>query len=143
MEKQTLKKQFHDNFIAIVSLAVAIITLCYITWREEVSERNHNVRIAGFEILLHLGELQIVTNHAFYDHDRIHGNPYLGWGHIALISDLSELLPPPVPETIAKLVTVWGEDWQKIKTDEEAVSAISDEIDASRKSVLGTIRYLR
>ena len=92
---------------------------------------------------MHLGELQIIVNHELYQKDSALANPYLGWGQISLISDLSQLLPTPVPETVQKLVTVWGNNWQKIKTDEEAATLVSDQIDSSRKEVLESIRYLR
>lgn len=143
MEKQTIRRQIKNNLVAIISLVVAITALLYTAWREETTEKNRTLRVAGFEVLKNLGELQIVVNHTYYQQDGAPGNPFVGWGHVALISDLSELLPPPVPETIEKLINLWSQDWKKIKTDEKAASRISDEIDHSRKEVLESIRYLK
>src|SRR5260221_9920468 len=141
--RHTIKQQLKDNMVAIISLVIAIIALSYTAWREETTEKNRTFRVAGFEVLKNLGELQIVVNHAYYMRESALANPYLGWGHIALVSDLSQLLPKPVPTTVAKLVKVWGENWDKLNRDEEAVTAVSAEIDASRAEVLESIRYLK
>jgi hypothetical protein len=143
MEIRRIRDQLKNNFVAIISLIIALIALCYTTWREEVTEKNRNIRTAGFEVLKNLGELQIVVNHIYYQHDNMLANPYLGWGYISLISDLSNFLPPPVPDTVKKLVEAWSVNWKKIKTDEEAVTQISQEIDDSREAVVDTIRKLR
>lgn len=140
---ETIKHQFKDNFIAIVSLTIAIIALSYTTWREELTEKNRTLRLASFEILKNLGELQIVVNQSFYQSNSTLAIPFLGWGNIALISDMSELLPPPIPEATVELVKIWGKDWNKIKSEEESVARISNEIDKTRQVVLKTIKTLR
>ena len=143
MTRNTIKMQLKNNFVAIISLTVAIIALLYTAWREETTERNRTTRTAGFEVLMRLGELQIIVNHVYYQKDNVLANPYLGWGQISLISDLSQLLPQPVPETVKKLLIVWSNNWKKISTDEKATTLVSDQIDTSRKEVLESIRYLR
>jgi hypothetical protein len=143
IRSQTIRSQIKNNFVAIVSLVVAFIALTHDAWRNELTEKNRNIRMAGFELLKNLGELQIIVNHAYYSPDSTLGNPYLGWGHVLLISDLSELLPSNVTKTVGKLTKVWGENWEKIKKDETAVSNISTAIDDSRKEVLQTIRQLK
>lgn len=139
----TIISQIRNHFVAILSLMIAIFALVYTTWREELTEKNRNLRTAGFEVLKNLGELQIVVNLNHYLPENQQSNPYLGWGYIALAADLSQLLPPPVPETVNKLVKVWGENWTNIKTNEEAANLISSEIDASRIAVLKSIQSLR
>jgi hypothetical protein len=143
MEKTTIRNQLRENFIAIVSLVIAIIALVYSAWREETTEKHRNIRTAGFEVLMNLGELQIVVNHVYYKPDDTLANPYVGWGYLALASDLSNLLPSPVPEMVAKLVNVWGENWENIHSNEEAINKISNEIDNSRKEVLQVLRHLK
>lgn len=135
--------QLKDHAIAIISLVIAIIALLYTSWREELTEKNRTLRLAGFEVLKNLGELQIVVNLNYYLPENMQTNPYLGWGHIALIDDLSQLLPQPVPETADKLVKTWRENWEEIKTSEAAVHAISNEIDTSRNVVLKSIQSLK
>lgn len=140
---QTFRQQLKANAVAIISLVVAIIALLYNTWREENTERNRNYRLAAFEVLKNLGELQQVVNASYYQHNNQEGNPMLGWGHIALIGDLSQLLPPPVPEKANNLVQTWQSDWMKIKTDEASVDRITEGIDQSREVVLRVMSQLK
>lgn len=135
-------KQIKDNSIALLSLLIAIIALLYTTWREEITERNRSYRVASFEVLKNLGQLQIIANHARYQPESSIGNPIQGWGHVAMIGDMGELLPPPIPEKTKEVVNVWGEESQNLKTD-EGINKVSEKIDAARQSVLETIRQLR
>ncbi len=142
MALQTILQQIRGNLIAIISLVIAITALSYTAWREEVTEKNRNNRQAGFEVLKNLGELQIIINYGHYQPDSSLGNPILGWGHIALISDLGQILPPPIPEKTKSLVNVWGEDWQKFKTDDAAADRITSQVDAARIAVVNMLKNL-
>jgi hypothetical protein len=135
-------KKLKNDFLSFVTLAAIITTFIVTTWRSEVSEKNQNLRMAGFEILKNLGQLQIVVNYAYYQPDNMRGNPYLGWGYIALVSDLSQLMPHPVLETIQKLVIVWEEEANNLKTRKESVEQVSLQIDNSREQVLKSIHSL-
>jgi hypothetical protein len=139
---QSFITQIKDNLLSIIGLLIAIIALLHSSWRSEATERNFNQRAAGFELLKNLGELQVAVNYAYYESNDSLGNPMMGWGRIALISDLSQLLPQPVPDKASKLVAVWKENWSKLKTDEDSVSQISEEITASRLAVLETLKHL-
>jgi hypothetical protein len=134
----TIKEQLQKDVVALISLTVAVIALLYTGWREETSEKHRNIRVAGFEVLKNLGELQVVVNETYYEK----GSAFLGWGHIALISDLSQLLPKPVPDEIKKLIDVWGQDWGQLKENESAVNQVTDRINQSREVVLKTIKRL-
>lgn len=142
MSVESMGEQVKNHFIAILSLLIAVVALTYSTWREEVTERNRNTRLASFEVLKNLGELQIIVNYAHYQPDNSMGNPILGWGHIALIGDMGQLLPPPVPEKTQALVKAWGENWENLK-DQETTEKISQDIDSSREAVLNVIKSLR
>lgn len=137
----TIWKQFKDNFVAFLSLLIAVIALLYTGWRETETEKNRNYRLASIEVLKNLGELQIVVNNAYYAKSMT--DPFLGWGHIALINDLSQLLPPPIPEQNQKLMEAWNNQWKDLKTDEQAVQSISTEIDHSRDAVLDLMKKLK
>lgn len=143
MEKKTLRQQLKTHSVAIISLFVAIAALLYTGWREETTERNRTLRTAGFEVLKNLGQLQIVVNNAYYNKDTSKGNIFLGWGYIALIGDISQLLPEPVPTQCAKLVHEWAEDVEMLQSDEKAVDSITTEIDNCRSEVLHSIKTLR
>lgn len=143
MKQQSILGQLQAHAIAIISLIVAITALTYTTWREEQTEKNRNIRLAAFEVLKNLGELQIVVNYAHYESENSMGNPVLGWGHIALIGDLSELLPLPIPEASKKLVATWSKTWSTLKTNEENTLLISNEIDKVRTDTLSILQKLR
>lgn len=139
---QSILQQIRDNVVAIISLIVAISALGYTTWREEHTEKNRNIRAAAFEVLMHLGELQMVVNTKHYDPQNPSGNPLIGWGHIALIDDLSQILPAPAPKTADELVNVWKENWKQINENEDSADKISDSIDKTREVVLKILKEL-
>ncbi len=144
MSKNSLGTQIHNNIIAIISLTVAISALSYNTWRNEKTEKNRNIRPAAFEVLKELGQLQLVVNNAHYIIGHSESiNPILGWGHISLISDLGQILPPPIPAKVDELFRVWGDNWQKIRTDEASVDRITHEIDDSRTIILNQLKRLK
>lgn len=138
----TFEKQMAQHSVAIISLAIALIALFYTAWRNETTERNYNIRAASFEVLVNLGQLQIIVNHMHYDPENPLANPVLGWGHIALISDLSELLPEPVPSAARKLAEKWGKDWNKLKDNEDLTRDVSQAIDETRASILKILKDL-
>ena len=60
-ESTNLMDQLRRNRVALISLAVAIISLSYNTWRNEASEANRTQRLVSIEILLKLADLQQVV----------------------------------------------------------------------------------
>ena len=56
-----------QHSVALISLAIALSSLAYNTWRNEQTEANRNVRTAGIELLLKLGELDRVVFFSHYD----------------------------------------------------------------------------
>lgn len=142
MSQQSLTSQIKKNAIALISLVIALTALCYNTWREEVTEKNRNIRQASFEVLKSLGQLQLTINLAKYDPKNSLGNPLISWGYISVIGDMSRIIPPPVPETVDRLLAVWHSDWENISSDEESLDRVTKEIDESRKAVLKKISQL-
>ena len=144
MLKSSIRMQIHDNLVAIISLIIAIVALSYNTWRNERTEANRNIRPAAFEILNQLGQLQLVVNNTRYlpgSSDSM--NPILGWGHVSYISDLSQLLPKPIPAEINKLVIVWGDNWQRIRKNEASADKVAQVIDSSRSMILSKLKELK
>ncbi len=140
MKKATIKSQLEQHFVAILSLLIAVVALGYTTWREEVTEKNRNTRQAAFIVLKNLGELQVIVNETIYEPNK---SAFLGWGHVAMISDLGSLLPSPIPQKTQELAATWGTNWQKLKTDEAAQDATSAQIDACRTATLEILHQLR
>ncbi|HYM35688.1 MAG TPA: hypothetical protein VET48_09855 [Steroidobacteraceae bacterium] len=135
-------QQLRVNVVALISLVVAVAALGYNTWRNEHTESNRNIRVAAFEVLKQLGELQVVVNSSLYAKDSNRSDPLAGWGRVALIKDLSELLPAPAPERADELHRVWQAEWHDIANNEKGADRISAEIDRSRETIREILRNL-
>lgn len=143
MGKQTLQKQISHHAVAIISLFIAVLALCYTAWREETTERNRTTRLAAFEMIKNLGELQLVVNSIHYELNSSRGDVILGWGNLTLISDLSHFMPNPVPKTVDGLLETWKANKDTLKTDEASVQQVSGEIDRSREAIIKVLESLR
>lgn len=143
MTTKTIYTQFKENVLAIMALIVASTALGYNTWRNEKTEANRTTRVAAFEVLKDLGELQVIVNYSFYKVDNPKQDPMLGWGYIALIGDLSETLPSPVHEQVNKLVEVWKNNWSSLTSNEESADKITEQINNTRAAVRDQLRQLK
>ena len=139
----TIGQQIQRNLLAIISLAVAISALSYNTWRNETTEVNRNIRLASFEILVQLGKLQIITDHAHYGKDIDMGNPITGWGHVTMVEDLSFLMPEPLPEMATNLKQVWQTNWEGLGKDQTSAVKITEEITTMRKTVKAQLKTIK
>lgn len=129
--------QLKRNTVALVSIIIAISSLSYNTWRNEKTEENRNQRLASFEVLLKLNELQQVIFHSHYDKDSSDkGNPRTGWAHVLTVRDLSRILQPPLPAAADELLRVWGENWEGLDEKKMNVDLIMGEIDNVRSKTL-------
>jgi len=129
--------QIKRNTVALVSIIIAVSSLSYNTWRNEKTEDNRNQRLASFEVLLKLNELQQVVFHSHYDNDNLDkGNPRTGWTYVLTVRDLSRLLHQPLPEASNKLLEVWSENWQGLDEKQENADLIIGEIDNIRNETL-------
>lgn len=142
-EKKTFFLQLKENEVGIISLIVAIVALFTSLWLYEKSETNRNIRIASFEVLMQLGQLQQVVNTIHYQKENSFDTLSLGWGHVALIGDLSSLIPTPVPESTQKLIVAWKQNLDSIRDNEDSAAKISEEIDSTRKEILHVLATLR
>jgi len=104
----TIREQLRANAVAITSLAVALTSFSYTTWRNERTEHNRTVRQASFQLLTALGEMQQVVFHAHYDHDLARGNPRTGWVYVQTIADFSSAMPEPVPRSCSATGAITG-----------------------------------
>lgn len=134
--------QLRQHMVALISLCVAMFSVFYAGWRDNRIEEHRNIRVAGFEVLKNLGELQMVVDYAHYQKDRQLGNPITGWGRVLLIRDLSQVMPGPAPQSADKVFQIWQMEWENVSDSEESVKRVSDEISAARKTVLEVLRKL-
>ena len=138
----SLAKQLRENAVALTSLTLVVIGLAYNTWRNEQTEFNDNIRAAGFEILITLGELERVVFHNHYDRDEERGSPRAGWAYVLTIRDMGQLSLEGAKRESEKLFEVWQDNWEGLGTDDGALQAISDQVDALRAAVLAELAGL-
>ena len=138
----TFKKQIRDHSVALISLAIALSSLAYNTWRNERTEANRNIRTAGIELLLKLGELDKVVFFSHYDKDNDRGNPRSGWAYVLTIRDLAALTSEPAISSSVELFATWNERWPNLGTDDESANLISARIDQLRDDVREVIAEL-
>jgi hypothetical protein len=137
-----LLQQLRNNQVAIISLLVALLALGYNTWRNELTEHNRNIRSAGFEMLLHIAELQQITYLAHYDKDDIGGNPRKGWTEVLVLQDLAHLLPVNTQSATEALAVSWSQNWEALGTDDDAVASVEQQLDGLRRTILEALSKL-
>lgn len=139
------------NSIAFISLFLAFSSLAYNTWRNEKTEANRNVRAAGIELLLKLGELDKVLFFIQYEPDQSRGSPREGWAYVLTIKDLGELTLAESERATKTLVAAWTANWEKLGPQENveeeqralvAAESISASIENTRKTILDTMANL-
>ena len=135
--------QIRRNLVALVSLAVAITSLGYNSWRNEASESNRTQRNVAIEVLMQLGDLQEVTWTHHYDKDfEGKGNLRSGWTLVLVIRDISQILGGEVPESANELHLVWDKNSGRLDESPEAMNAIIDAIEAVRGDTLKMLQQL-
>jgi hypothetical protein len=135
-------EQLRRNAVALISLVVAISSLSYNTWRNEATEDNRNQRVAAFEILLKLGELQQVVFHVHYDKDFDRGNPRIGWAYMLTINDLAQLLPDAVQAVTSGLLRAWGENRESLADSTASLEIVMQALDDTRNQTLVLLHSL-
>ena len=138
-----LSEQMRTNALALISLFVAFTALGYNTWRNELTEYNRTTREAGFEMLVHIGELQRITYLAQYDRDLVDGNPRKGWVEVLVLRDLARLMPVSARQRSDELHDTWSQQWNdQGADDEQAVASIDNAINALRIEVVASLEAL-
>ena len=137
-----MREQFRSNMVALISLVIALSALAYNTWRNELTERNRNIRAAGFEMLTGIGSLQQIIFYAHFAEGDQRGAPRMGWADMLTINDLAALMPAAVVRDAGELRTVWQADSAGLAEDDEAYRRIDEAIDALRQTTLESLRAL-
>ncbi|HKJ18970.1 MAG TPA: hypothetical protein VJ984_16570 [Xanthomonadales bacterium] len=154
----SIRKQIHDNAVALISLFIAVTGLAYNTWRNETSEEQRNIRHAAFTVLEDLGSMQEVAdaNYYFLAQGKEVGNEselhLRGWGSVLMARDLMSLMPEPAPVTGEMLRQTWIDHFSALDDVNaqgrrtaragEAKEAIDIAIKESRETVLMVIKSL-
>jgi hypothetical protein len=138
-----LRQQLRDNLVALTSLAIALAALGYNTWRNERTERNRNIRVAGIELLQEIGSLQQIIFYAHYAAGDQRGDPRMGWADVLTINDLATLMPADVLRESTELRAAWEQDAEGLVEDEAAFQRIDAAIEELRQATLAALRALR
>ena len=138
-----VRRQIRDNLIALISVVIALSALGYNTWRNERTERNRNIRVAGIEMLREIGSLQQIIFYAHYADGDQRGDPRMGWADVLTISDLAALMPADVMRDAASLRATWEADAEGLIEHDEAFARIDGAIDTLRQTTLAELRALR
>ena len=137
MKKQTLK----NNWLSLLSLAVALSALFYNTWRNEQTELNRNYRASGFEIVREIAKLQLLVDQTFYAPES-NNNAIEGWTRINFIQSLSAIMSSSVKQRADDLKLVWSEQWQQLNEKESANKLITEANRALEQEVLIALKQL-
>ena len=135
-------KRIRENIIALISVLIAVSALFYSTWRLEVTEENRNIRIASFESLRTLTDLQLLIDYAYYDKDAERGNPIKGWSYVIYVNDLSSAISPDVKTNSKALYQSWQENWENVSDQPDAQKTVTLSITQTRESILRAMKSL-
>ena len=138
-----VRRQIRDNLIALISVAIALSALGYNTWRNERTERNRNIRVAGIELLREIGSLQQIIFYAHYAEGDQRGDPRMGWADVLTINDLAALMPADVMRDAAQLRATWEADSAGLIDHDDAFARIDGAIDTLPQTKLAELRALR
>ena len=146
MSYHSFFQQIRRNSVALISLAIALASLSYNTWRNEVSEHNRNVRTAGFALIERLAELDEVAIHMRYARNdmttaQLENSRKRGWVQVIAMRDLVYPMPDRVNEKSTQLYS----DWQMYSDElgeKFAYDQVNKSIEALRESVLTSIGEL-
>lgn len=140
---QSFKEQVRRNLVALISLAIAITSLGYNTWRNEASEHNRNQRLVSIEILTMLGDLQKAVLDARYGREsesKMHLRN--GWAITLTLRDIALVASGNVPESADDLFSVWSAESSSLRSSEEAQRLIEDAVNAVRRDTHDVLRSL-
>lgn len=138
-----IKEQLRRNTVALISLAVAITSLGYNTWRNEASEANRTQRLVAIEVLMRLGDLQQLTWHHHFDQDfDDKGNLRTGWTQVLVIRDICQILEGSLPDSTNNLWETWMEHSDDLDTSRAANDAIIAAINDVRQDTLELLQML-
>ncbi|MCV6604439.1 MAG: hypothetical protein OIF34_03970 [Porticoccaceae bacterium] len=147
MSYHSFLQQVRRNSVALISLTIALASLGYNTWRNEVTEQNRNVRTAGFALIERLAELDEVAIHMRYARNhmsaaQLENSRKRGWVQVIAMRDLVY----PMPDSVNEKSTQLYSDWQMYSDELEekhAYDQIDNSIEGLRESVLKSIGELR
>jgi hypothetical protein len=154
----SIREQIRSNAVALISLVIAVSSLGYNTWRNETTESQRNIRHASFRVLETLGSLQEVVDFRYYylpfeTSGTSEGQLRIqGYGDVALIRDLMNLMPDPAPLAGRELHQLWNQhvnqlqqlndDGRHTETASRAEDELTRAIEGTRMAIVAVLRSL-
>ncbi|MDJ0654231.1 MAG: hypothetical protein QNJ40_08765 [Xanthomonadales bacterium] len=148
IDVESIGQQIQRNAVALISLAIALASLGYNTWRNETTEHQRNTRHAAFEIVEQLGELQANANQLAYFGETGNNSAWnQGWGNVLSIRTLGQLLSGDVPAETESLFQVWSEQVGSLDAEDStrrdaADRAVTEQIRRTNQAVIDLLRGL-
>lgn len=143
MTTASFRQLLQANLLSVISVLIAVASLSYNTWRNDVTEQNRNQRAAGFAVLHELAALQLLVDHLTYDEKQLRGDTIEGWTRVVFIGDLASLTSRKVDAGAQSLRQQWASEVGRLESSEEANKAISRSIESLRLETLRTLGELR
>ena len=139
----TITEQFQRNTVALISLAIAVTSLGYNTWRNEASEHNRNQRVISIEILLMLSELQqVILDRRYGKEEDGKSSLRRGWVMALTIRDISMIATGAVPDSADRLFEVWQRDSGSLGSSDDAKNRIESALEEIRRDTHDILRSL-
>ena len=141
--KFSIKEQLRRNTVALISLAVAVTSLGYNTWRNEASEHNRNQRLVTIQLLLMLGDLQQLTLDKQYG-DNIDGDAVLreAWAKVLSIRDLAQIAEGDVPKSAMQLFDIWSDEYNNLGESKDSAQSVLGALEDVRRDTHNVLRSL-
>lgn len=142
-KSNSLKDQIRRNLVALISLAIAITSLGYNTWRNEASEYNRNQRLVSIQVLVLLGEVHQFTLDRHYGKN-IDGEAVLrkAWARVLTIQDIAMVAEGDVPSAANTLYETWNADYNALGENVAAKDRIVEAISGVRAATHEVLRSL-
>ena len=139
----TIREQFRRNAVALISLAVAVTSLGYNTWRNEASEHNRNQRLVSIQILLMLSDLQqVILDRRYGKESDGKSNLRKGWVIAMTIRDISMVAEGAVPESADILFRTWERESASLGSSDDAKQRIENALKVMRHETQEVLRNL-
>ena len=144
----TIREQVRRNAVALISLVIAITSLGYNTWRNEVSEHNRNQRLVAIELLVLLGQFDQALLDKRYagSGDNVNATNRRGWALVRTINDLAMVAAGDVPDAAQALFNAWSERTGDLRRSDDrgkaAEQAIKDALADVRRATHEVLRSL-
>ncbi len=143
MKSNSIMEQFRRNTVALISLAIAVTSLGYNTWRNEASEHNRNQRLVSIEILVMLGDLQRLTMDRHWgkniDEDAV---SFAAWAKVLTIRDIAQVAEGKVPEAAQALWQVWDDNYDELGSEVMAKDRVMEAIERVRMDTHDVLKSL-